>query len=134
MNSSNDSPQRSYWLIEPEELAELPTINSLQPFTRVLLSWVAGRVKDALALEDQGIHLTVIEAEYMGKYPCLAAYSSQRDGNGFSIISDVLAARILDEIRRTLRETSVTDLLGQLRWSDGNTIDEPTSGAQPPSE
>ena len=118
MNRSNDKQRRTYWLIEPDDFDNLPILVCLRPFKWAFLSWIAERVEVALELEKHGIFLTVIDAEYVNKYPCLAAYSAAQDRKGYSIIPDEIANEILREINLTISKTTVSEMLAQVPWGD----------------
>ena len=62
-----------YWLLEPDAtdfLAHAP-----REFAEAALGWLAAGIADRLRLSEAGVSLEVIETNYHGPYPCLAARS-----------------------------------------------------------
>ncbi|WP_428305215.1 hypothetical protein [Lacipirellula sp.] len=114
----------SYWPIELESLCDTPT--GLAPFTKIFLGSIARRVERSLNLPAQDIHLTVIDMQFVGDpYPCIAAYSDEKDARGFSVISEETAHAILCEVSSTFFKTQLGKMLRQESRGDA----EPT----PPS-
>lgn len=93
------SPQDGYWLIEPDELSPLIASPSLHPLAETILQWLAVEVTDRLRLDERLIRLEVIQAEYLGRYPCLGGRGS---------ISKEDAAEIEGEVSRLLGRTPVS--------------------------
>ena len=95
----SNSTTGGYWLIEIDEMAPLIDDPKLHPIARYVLQWVASTVSDRLDLDTQCVTLTVINANYHGEYPCLAAKHSS------GTIPDWLA----DQIESTVKRHSVRD-------------------------
>ena len=106
--SAEPSLPTGYWLIEPDVLAPYAMLPAMHPFARLLFGCLAEKVSRRLDLPAAGISLEVIEANYHGAYPCLAARSvggELRDG----LDEDVEA-----EVAAILAETPARDLLDEL--------------------
>jgi len=103
-----ESTTSGYWLIEIDELAPLCADPELHAVARHVLQWVAKAVSDKLRLDAESVTLTVIEANYHGTYPCLAAKHAS------GTVPDKLADQIESAVRETLDETSVSRFLGAL--------------------
>ena len=109
----------SYWPIELESLCDTPP--GLDPFTKIFLGSIARRVERALNLSAHGIRLTVIDLQFCdSRYPCIAAYSDERDSRGFSVISEEAAHAILCEVRSTFFRTELGKMLTQESRGDAN--------------
>ena len=97
-----------YWLIEPDILDRYAADPALHPFTRLLFSHLAAVVSDRLGLAADGVSLEVIEANYHGPYPCLAARSVGGE------LKEGLDEAVEAEIRQILRDPPVRDILDEL--------------------
>jgi hypothetical protein len=49
-----------------------------------------------------------------GPYPCVAAYTYERDNRGCSVISEETAYTILCELRTTLSKTALGEMMRQI--------------------
>ncbi len=103
-----DSTTTGYWLIEIDETAPLLADPELRSVARHVLQWIAKTVSARLHLDQQDVTLTVIDANYHGAYPCLAAKHAS------GVVPDWLADQIESAVRDTLAETSVSRFLVSL--------------------
>lgn len=101
MSGQQQEAETGYWLIEPETTSILTTQPAYHGFASTFFRWVASEVSKKLDLPSQSIHLDVIEAEYHGSYPCLAAQHSSGE------ISDSQATAIESAIDELLKETTL---------------------------
>lgn len=94
-------PTRGDWLIELDETGDINSNLHYQPMSRVLFAWIAQEVTRQLDLPSKLAVLTVVEAEYLGVYPCLAAqYTAGK-------FPQALADEIEAAIRRLLVDTTL---------------------------
>ena len=110
-----------YWPIELESLCDTPA--RLDPFTKIFLGSIARRVERALDLPAQGIRLTVIDMHFLdSRYPCIAAYTYERDSRGCSIIPEEMAVAIICELRSTFLRTELGGMLTQESREDAKPV------------
>jgi hypothetical protein len=86
----------SYWPIELESLCDTPT--GLDPFTKIFLGSIARRVERSLNLPAQGIHLTVIDMQFVGA-PLSVHRRLQRRKGRSRIQRDLGRGRTRDSLR-----------------------------------
>ncbi len=103
-----ESTTGGYWLIEIDETAAFCADPELHPVARCLLQWVAKVVSAKLNLESHSVALRVIDANYHGAYPCLAATHTS------GVVPGWLADQIESAVRDTLTETSLSRFLVSL--------------------
>ena len=108
-----DLPPEGYWLIEPDEFELLMANPQFRGFARCFLHWIARQVANRLDLTSEAIELTAIDAEYLGKYPCLAARGLRRP------ITDDQASRILKAIQSQIHSVTVAEMLAQIEADGG---------------
>jgi hypothetical protein len=94
-----------YWLIENDLTSAVIASPRRHEFARSIFDWIACRVSRELDLPSRSIELTTIDAEYCGKYPCLAA----RKSSGPLLEKD--AGDIIASIASTLHSVTVSELL-----------------------
>jgi hypothetical protein len=92
-------------LIEIDEMAAICADPELHSVARCLLQWVAKTVSAELNLKSQTVILTVIDANYQGAYPCLAARHESE------VVPDWLGDQIESAVRETLAKTSLSRFL-----------------------
>lgn len=98
----NGENEVGYWLIEPEATAILMANPAYHGFAEIFLGWIAGEVSERLDLPSKSIRLEVIEANYQGPYPCLAASGE---------LADPAAAEIEPVIQELLTKTTLQEFL-----------------------
>ena len=103
-----EPPPTGYWLIEPDQLAPFAARRAMHPFARMLFAHLAEEITRRLDLTADGIALEVIEAEYHGAYPCLAARSIGGE------LREGLDETVEAEVAAILAETPAQSLLASL--------------------
>jgi hypothetical protein len=105
MSQSQHENEAGYWLIEPEASEILLSNPAYHGFAWDLFGWIAQEVSDRLDLASQSIRLEVVEANYQGAYPCLAARHPSGE------ISEPIASEIENAIQDLLGTTTLLTIL-----------------------
>jgi hypothetical protein len=98
-----------FWLIELDEFTPFLRSRDLYPFAKIFLGWLAIRIDLQLKLSDKFMEITVIEANYTGAYPCLAARNYKT-----GVITDEITSEIMNTIMQLLKTTNIHELLKDL--------------------
>ncbi len=101
MSQQHCENEPGYWLIELESTAVLLADPAYHGFASTFFRWIAQEVSDQLNLTSHGIHLDVIEANYHGSYPCLAAQHSR------GTIPQHMATEIESAIQHVIQKTTL---------------------------